>query len=79
MTHKQLVAVIRRRMDALNMNPFRLHAELKGQVSKQTVYNFLLHGKALRTDILLLIMNLLDLTIIVNPTATKPSQRSIEP
>ena len=79
MTHKQFVGVVRSRMDALNMTPYRLHAELKGNVSKQTVYNFLSRGRSLRTDILLQIMNLLDLTIAVNPTAAKPSQRSSEP
>lgn len=82
MTHRQLVALIQQRMDALGMTPYRLHAELKGEVSKQTVYNFLQHKRALRSDSLLQIMNFLGLTVVEKSDAnsnTHASQRSKKP
>jgi geranylgeranyl pyrophosphate synthase len=63
MTHAMLVKLIRKRLDKLNMNPHQLHQKLKVKMSKQTVYNFFEHGKEIRTETLLAIMNLLELTI----------------
>lgn len=63
MTHDQLVNVIRRRMKKLDMTPYRLHQELSGKVAKQTVYNFLEHDKAVTSETLVAILNVLKLSI----------------
>jgi hypothetical protein len=67
MTHQDLVDVVRQRMDRIGMTPYRLHVELKGQVSKQTVYNFVTHGEVIQTPTLIAIMNVLNLTITEIP------------
>jgi hypothetical protein len=63
MTHALLVKAIRHRLDELNMTPYRLHVMLAGRACKQTVYNFVTHGALIRSDILVAIMDVLDLTI----------------
>jgi hypothetical protein len=63
MTHGQLVKTIRCRMKQLEMTPYRLHQELGGKVSKQTVYSFLEHGKPASTETLVAIMTVLKLSI----------------
>jgi hypothetical protein len=63
MTHLAFVRAMRRRMDELKMTPYQLHRQLKGKVSKQTVYNFVVHGELIRSDTLAAIMTLLDLTV----------------
>lgn len=67
MTHEDLVAVVRKRMEDLGMTPYRLHIELKGEVTKQTVYNFVAYGQGVQTPTLIAIMNVLNLTITEIP------------
>lgn len=64
MEHSDLVAIIRRRMERLKLNAPQLHQMLGDQVSRQTVYNFILHGKSARTDTLTAILNALGLTVV---------------
>jgi hypothetical protein len=68
MTHQKLVKAVQRRMTQLKMTPYRVHVLLKEKVSKQTVYNFVKHGEVIRSDTLLAIMQVLDLTVVQNRT-----------
>jgi hypothetical protein len=58
-----MVAAIKARMRELNMTSYQLHQRLKGRVTKQTVYNFVEHGKVVTTESLSAIMDVLQLTI----------------
>lgn len=71
MTHPMLVKAIRRRLDEMNMTPYRLHMLLAGRVSKQTVYNFVTHGEVIKSDTLVAIMDVLDLTMSKTEGARK--------
>ena len=57
-------------METLSLTPYQLHQNLDGQVSKQTVYNFVEHGQIIKSDTLLLILGALGLTI--RPGKDKP-------
>ena len=52
-------------MDSLNMKPYELYQRLQHEVSKQTVYNFVAHGKVIRTDLLAAVMREIGLAIVV--------------
>jgi hypothetical protein len=64
MTHNQLVAAIRAEMDRQGMTAYRLHINLKDQVCKQTIYNFVQHGEVIHTDSLVAIMDALSMTLV---------------
>ncbi len=68
MTHQGFVRAVRRRLAERKMTPYQLHQQLRGKVSKQTVYNFVTHGEIIRSNILATIMNALDLTIAASNT-----------
>ena len=74
MTHLAFVRAVRRRLEELNMTPYQLHVQLRGKVSKQTVYNFVTHGELIRSDTLALIMNAVGLTVCKTepPTESEP-------
>lgn len=63
MTHDHLLNTIRRRMRKLEMTPYRLHQQLRGKISKQTVYNFLEHDRGVTTETLVAILTVLKLSI----------------
>jgi hypothetical protein len=71
MTHRELVKTIRQRMKIVELTPYQLHQELGGKLSKQTVYNFLEHGKPVRTDKLLAVLNHLNLAVTEAPQKRK--------
>lgn len=54
---------MRRRMKLMGITPYRLHQQLRGKVSKQTVYNFTEHGKAISSETLLLMMHELGVSV----------------
>ena len=64
MTHNSLVSVVRKRLDERKLTPYEFHRQLQKKVSKQTIYNFLEHGKTLRSDTLLILLNALDLRVV---------------
>lgn len=68
MTHRELVRVVRLRMTRLDMTPYQLHQQLAHKVSKQTVYNFVEHGKFIRTDNLLTILGAVGLLLTLKST-----------
>jgi hypothetical protein len=63
MTHDALVKLVRRELKAAGLTPADLHRELQGRATKQTVYNFVKHGRVIKTDTLFLVLNRLGLTI----------------
>lgn len=54
-------------MKHLAITPYQLHQSLAGEVSKQTVYNFVEHGRVINSDTLLTIIKSVGLTIIIQP------------
>ena len=56
MNHRDLVRRVRKRLSEFGMKPFQLHQKLADKVSKQTVYNFVEHGRVIKSDTLLIIM-----------------------
>jgi hypothetical protein len=68
MTHNELVKQVRRRMKERGLTSPELHKTLCGRVSKQTVYNFVKHGRVIKSDTLLLVLHQLGLTIRVGRT-----------
>ena len=67
MSHADLVRHVRKRMKRLAITPYQLHQKLDGKISKQTVYNFVEHGRFIKTDTLLIIMKAVGLTFIIQP------------
>jgi len=67
MSHADLVRHVRKRMKHLAVTPYQLHQSLAGKVSKQTVYNFVEHGRVINSDTLLTIIKAVGLTIIIQP------------
>ena len=63
MTHHVLVRLVRQRMKQMELVPYQLHQRLGKSVSKQTVYNFVNHGRVINSDTLVLILRELGLTI----------------
>lgn len=63
MMHNALVKLIRRRMKERGLQPHELAADLHGTLSKQTVYNFVEHGRVIKSDTLLVILNELGLAV----------------
>jgi hypothetical protein len=63
MTHDQIVKTVRQRLRAMNITQYELHQRLGQKVSKQTVYNFIEHGKVVRSNVLAAVMTELDLEI----------------
>ena len=75
MTHAQLVSTVRRRMRQLGMTTYRLHQLLSGRVSKQTVYNFVEHGRGTNSETLAAMMAVLNLTVIGPDDGVTPPTR----
>jgi len=67
MSHADLVRHVRKRMKDLAITPYQLHQGLAGKVSKQTVYNFVEHGRVINSDTLLTIIKAVGLMIIIQP------------
>jgi len=65
MKHADLVRHVRKRMKYLAITPYQLHQSLKRKVSKQTVYNFVEHGRVINSDTLLTIIKAVGLMIII--------------
>lgn len=63
MNHRDLVKRVRKRMNELAFTPYQLHQKLEGKVSKQTVYNFVEHGKVIKSDTLIILLDALGMTI----------------
>lgn len=63
MTHKELVSQVRRRLRDKGITTYELHQRLQAKVSKQTVYNFVIHGKVIKSNILVAILSELGLAV----------------
>ena len=50
-------------MKETGLLPYQLHQKLGVKVTKQTVYNFVKHGRIIKSDTLLLVLDALGLTI----------------
>jgi hypothetical protein len=72
MTHSALVQCVRRSMKELGLTPAALHQILGGKVSKQTVYNFVTHGRIIKSDTLLVILGELGIEIVSSGESSKP-------
>lgn len=66
MTHSELVKRVRRGMREQGLTAPELHKSLRGRVSKQTIYNFVKHGRVVKSDTLLLVLHRLGFTISVD-------------
>lgn len=58
-------------MKELSITPYQLHQQLAGKVSKQTVYNFVEHGKIIKSDTLLAVIAELGLQLQLIQTRIK--------
>jgi hypothetical protein len=65
MTYREIVRLVRLKMARSDMSKYQLHRKLSRKTSKQTVYNFVEHGKVVRTDNLLAILDAVDLSLIL--------------
>ena len=65
MTPSELVKRVRTRLKKRGLTAAGLHRSLRGKVTKQTVYNFVKHGRVIKSDTLLLVLKELGLTIRV--------------
>ena len=55
---------IRKRMDELNVTTNQLSVKLKGEIPRQTIYDFLSGKTDARTEVVAALMRVLDLEIV---------------
>lgn len=72
MTHNELVKHVRRRIKEMGLTPYQLHKRVEDRLNKQTIYNFIRHGRVIKSDTLLVILAELGFVIGHKRKRTKP-------
>mgnify|MGYP003579026965 CR=1 FL=1 len=60
---KTVRTIVKERMRQLGWNPYKLAKAVDGKVTRQTVYNFVMHGKDMKTTALSHVLAALGLEI----------------